>query len=212
MERAAIKGRVTGFTANHINRETTIEIVLKGQVLPLPSEMKQEVWLSVTEPAPVKIEKVAAFLTRHPAPWLVDREEPESGGSYACVVDKHRRVVFGTRDHDEYATSFTGHIDELVKTVNTLAEALEVKGEPRPATFNPGDTGQWVEADTEHLGRVRGILTKADEGWNDDGRQDCWVVVPGRAEPVKVVADNVTVLDNVPRVWRHDGQPGEELR
>ena len=63
MERAAIKGRVTGFTANHINRETTIEIVLKGQVLPLPSEMKQEVWLSVTEPAPVKIEKVAAFLT-----------------------------------------------------------------------------------------------------------------------------------------------------
>ena len=99
-----------------------------------------------------------------------------------------------------------------MKTVNTLAEALEVKGEPRPATFNPGDTGQWVEADTEHLGRVRGILTKADEGWNDDGRQDCWVVVPGRAEPVKVVADNVTVLDNVPRVWRHDGQPGEELR
>lgn len=201
MERVAVKGRVIGFTADHMNRETTIEIVLKSQVLPLPSEMKQEVWLSANEPAPVKIEKVSAFLTRHPAPWLVDRERSDDGGSYEAVVDKHGRVVFGTQDYEGYAASFTGHIDELVKMVNTIAEALEVEGEPRPATFDPADTGQWVEADTEHLGRVRGILTKAAEGWNDDGRQDCWVIVPGQTEPVKVTADHVTILEDEPRAW-----------
>lgn len=215
MERTVnLKGTITeGTVARYTPGPTSVRLTVEFTVRPGESfpmdwlrQTPTDVWISPEEPSPVKIQRVEEYLTRHPAPWKISDIDPDHGGDYQAVVDRYGREIFASADAEGYHAFFTGNIEDVVEMVNTIAETLEVEGEPEPARLNPDKAGHWVEF-TDPCGDIeRGILTKIGDGWNEDGRQDCWVIVPGDALSRKMEADKLTLLEYEAPAWEPQSQ------
>ena len=164
-------------------------------------------WVSTEKPPMAALEDVKGYLHRHPAPWTINDEmrEGDGGRSYSAVLDAHGREVFGTYDFEDYSSGFTGGIHALVDVVNLMASVLEVEGEPRPATIDPENIGRWAELPDGTLG----IITRLHR-WNADGREDCYLTVPGKTEAVRVISDEVKVRTELARAWQSEGKPWNE--
>ena len=164
------------------------------------------VWVSTEKPPMAALEDVKDYLHRHPTPWrIANRLMLEDGRTTDVVNDAHGREIFGTEDQEGYLSWFTGDVSGVVNMVNTLAEVLEVEGEPRPATIDPANIGMWAELEDGTLG----IITRLHH-WNQEGREDCYLTVPGKTEALLVTSDEVTVREDMPRVWGAEGAPVNE--
>lgn len=210
MERTVnLKGTITeGTVARYTPGPTSVRLTVEFTVRPGESfpmdwlrQTPTEVWISTEEPSPVKIQRVEEYLTRHPAPWKISDVTPDSGGDYQAIVDRYGREIFASADAEDYHAFFTGNVEGVVEMVNTLTETLGVEGEPEPARISSDKAGYWVEFTNSDGDVERGILTKIGDGWNDDGRQDCWVIVPGDTLSRKMEADKLTLLENEPPAW-----------
>lgn len=215
MEREVnIKGTIReGHIVSEALGPTRVQLIVEFTVRPGDSspmdwlrQAPTDVWLSTTEPVPLKIERVEEYLTRHPAPWKISDIGSDHSGDYQAVVDRYGREIFSSADAEGYHAFFTGNIEDMVEMVNTIAETLEVEGEPEPARIDPDKAGHWVEF-TNPCGDIeRGILTKIGDGWNEDGRQDCWVIVPGDTLSRKVEADKLALLEHEAPAWEPQSQ------
>lgn len=204
LDTRTVKGRVidVSFDRTVVDRTSTaiVENTTKmlSVVLDQPLNVGRDVWVSIGKPSLAALDEVRSLLYRHPAPWGLNYEmhDCKDGGRYAAVLDAYGREIFGTSDYEGYVSGFRGDVGVVVRLVNLIAEVLETKGEPEPKLIDPANVGRWAETND---GRV-GIITRL-EHWNEDGKEDCYLMLPGETLALKVTSDEVTVREDLPRAW-----------